>query len=76
MQGTPLDQYMLGPHVRRAISVRNTGWGRLFPTSWFTGASQLRGPQVEIIDVSAEHVTLQFLSAWRRPVEQALEEVS
>jgi hypothetical protein len=73
--GDPLSQYPLGPHVKEALCVRNTGWGLWSPISWLFGRSELVGPQVDMFDVSADHLAMQFLSSWQELSEVIIDNI-
>jgi len=71
INGPPLASYPLGPHVKRAISYRQTGW---LVTSLFFGRGVLVGPQVEVVNIVQDHVYVQFSQRLHRKTIKALEQ--
>lgn len=67
--GPSLANYPLGPHVKRAISIKGMSYG---PTSLFFGGGQLVGPQVEIVQTWTDHIAVQFDNELREVCREAI----
>jgi hypothetical protein len=70
--GPSLDDYPLGPHVKRAICFKNLGHG---PTSLLAGGAQLVGHQVEIVTTVTDHLFVQLDPRLRKIAEEAIDKV-
>ena len=54
--GAPLSDYPFGSHVEKVVCFRNVG---SWPSSWLAGGAVYVGPQVQVIDVTTDHLWVQ-----------------